>query len=160
MLGSTSETRSAGSSPKRTAVRVADGADERHQPPVAAELKRDRAGRCAKQRHQRARRQERDRDGQHGAGGGDEQALDQQLRHETAARGADRRAHGDFPLAGAGAREHERGEIAARHQQDEAGEPEQQRQRRGVRVAQPADAAPRRNDAEPQAAVTVDQRRS
>ena len=75
------------------------------------------------------------------------------------ARRAERRAHRDLALAGAGTREHERGEISACHQQHEAGEPEQKRERRCVRVAQSADAAPGGNNAKPQAAITGDERR-
>ena len=57
-------------------------ADERHQPPVSREVERDAACRRAEERHQRPAREQRDRQSQDRAGGGDQQALDQHLRHQ------------------------------------------------------------------------------
>ena len=65
-------------------------------------------------------------------------------------RRADGDAHGDLALAGARTREHERGEIAAGDEKHQAGQTEQQRQRRAMRVAQAADAAAGREHAEPE----------
>ena len=62
VLGSTSDTRSAGSSPKKTAVDCRGGDDERHQRASCRRVSARRfAGRCPKQHDQRARRKERNR---------------------------------------------------------------------------------------------------
>ena len=110
--GSTSETRSAGSRPKRTAVSGRRGADKRHQPPVPGAGRVRSGGRRAEQRHQRARRDAARPGRPARRRPWRQQAFDQHLRHEPR-REAPRAIRRDLPPAGAGAREHERREIAA-----------------------------------------------
>ena len=115
--------------------------DERHETPVSGQVERDAVCRRAEERHQRPAREQRDRQGQDRAGRGDQQALDQHLRHQPPPRRADGDPHGDLASTGAGAREHERREISAGDEEDQPGQPQQQGQRRAVRIAETADAA-------------------
>ena len=54
------------------------------------------------------------------AGGGEQQALDQQLPHDAPARGAHRVAHGDLARPCRRARQQQVGDVGARDQQHEA----------------------------------------
>ena len=81
-------------------------------------------------------------------GSGDEQALDHHLRDEAPARGAHGDTHRDLALAGPGSGEHQGGQVAAGNQQDQPRQAQEQRQRRAVRLAQPAHAAAGGNCAE------------
>ncbi len=55
----------------------------------------------------------------------EQQTLAQRLPNQPAAGSPERQAHRKFTLPGAGAGKHEIGEIGARDQQDEAGDPEE-----------------------------------
>ena len=122
--GSTIDTRSAGTSPNRIVVRTAVAPTNVIRRQSAMRFERDRVCRRVEERHQRPADEQRDRHGEHRAGGGDQQAFDQHLRHEPRPRRADGASHGDLAFAGAGASEHQRGEIAAGDEEHQPGQPE------------------------------------
>ena len=67
-----------------------------------------------------------------------------------------RQAHRKFTLPGAGAGKHEIGEIGARDQQDEAGDPEEQPEGGVVLLPQRADSISRRDSFEPEFLISLD----
>ena len=71
----------------------------------------------------------RDEEAQARASQRQHRALDQQLRDDAYARGAEREPDSDFVLATRGVGEHQAGDVAARSQEDEQHRAEQQPER-------------------------------
>ena len=70
------------------------------------------------------------------AGAGEQQALDEELAHELAARGAERQPHGDLALAHEAARDEQVGDVGAGDEQHQADHAHQHDERRREVVAQ------------------------
>ena len=131
------------------------GGEEQHAPVGDdGEMNRILAG--VERRNQQAAQGLRERDAERRSAEGKQAALDEQLRGDAAARCSEGHADGHLALAGAGAGEHQVGQVGAGDEQDQSGDGEQELKRGVVGVAQRADAGACRICGEAEGHVVLD----
>ena len=124
------EARMAGTRPKTNAVATdsSDGKAKDAQIQAALRVMRDIV--VGRQANQRGDGDSADDDAERGAAGGNQRAFDEQLSHEAAAAGAERRAKGEVVFAAGQPREHQVGDVRAGDEQNEGDRAHQNRKRR------------------------------